>query len=779
MNKALSVQGVGTQMTIQSQNTRGNGSQLFDQVMKEQDAKLNNVQIDDENDEYMCTNEELKELNLDNLQSPILDQNPVFIQLRGKLVNFYKRLNKYNIDPQSVRIDNLNLKKTLFEALKKLLRCVIITEDRSLQQNQLNRLYNWFNAKSDALESKESSLAQKMREEQMQKRREMKKNLMEQQSMTYFPPIKKGQKQGGIGGPFDQKSLGAKRDQSERTLTEKTRQTSQMQFTVSRNTIMGAESALDLSSKQFKQEPNMSPIKASYQSVSILQQQPSTFQGYLNRDGGTGGIYTDPSIAYLTPLQETELEEMLEKMDIKDKEYAKHQTTIKKAWLQWGKNQAIRGQKAVQAFERANYGSNFQKLAATSQNRTKSQAIGSTQKKYYYYAMTEQQFLQDPTSSESEMETDESKTKQSVSLKNQNKKDKSSKLKKRSSPYSSGGDSDSDQDGRSDLSRDDGKPKVQIQQQIIKPIQARSTSQGYYTQQPQKEKQMIDLSFEDYQQELNKRGLAPDLGESFLHRNLSKQAANQLNQSLIKLELHKETSRRKIEQLRWQHSSIINGNNQQYNADDQIDNPLKKGSEAMTLSIFSRPNNNQSTIVEYNNVLPEDNYRQFSMTQAKGLFNPKINMEYQKRLAYALQEAEKVRAKIGNQGGGGQKKKAAQSASPNKKKAAKGGEEEEEEQPKVATRNDVRILTLLKAPFRAENYDYRTEQMQEVEDLKQHLAKNNLNVSADIIHKAIVLPEEDDRYDGDKNYPKIDELLFVNPFAKPKKKKKGKKNKKK
>jgi len=47
-------------------------------------------------------------------------------------VNFYKRLEKYNVDPISVRIDNLNLKKTLFESLKKLLRCVIVNEDRSL-----------------------------------------------------------------------------------------------------------------------------------------------------------------------------------------------------------------------------------------------------------------------------------------------------------------------------------------------------------------------------------------------------------------------------------------------------------------------------------------------------------------------------------------------------------------------------------------------------------------------------------------------------------------------
>jgi len=30
-------------------------------------------------------------------------------------------------------------------------------------------------------------------------------------------------------------------------------------------------------------------------------------------------------------------------MDIKDKEYAKHMLTIKRAWVKWGKNQAING----------------------------------------------------------------------------------------------------------------------------------------------------------------------------------------------------------------------------------------------------------------------------------------------------------------------------------------------------------------------------------------------------------------------------------------------------
>jgi len=36
-------------------------------------------------------------------------------------------------------------------------------------------------------------------------------------------------------------------------------------------------------------------------------------------------------------------------------------------------------------------------------------------------------------------------------------------------------------------------------------------------------------------------------------------------------------------------------------------------------------------------------------------------------------------------------------------------DDEEESKPKVPTRSDVRILTLLKTPFKAENYDYRTE----------------------------------------------------------------------
>lgn len=73
-----------------------------------------------------------------------------------------------------MKADNLFLKKTLFESLKKLLRVVITTDDKSLQTQQLVRLYKWYTAKSDSLETKEGALAQKMKEDMLKKKREMK-----------------------------------------------------------------------------------------------------------------------------------------------------------------------------------------------------------------------------------------------------------------------------------------------------------------------------------------------------------------------------------------------------------------------------------------------------------------------------------------------------------------------------------------------------------------------------------------------------------------------------
>ena len=76
---------------------------------------------------------------------------------------------------------------------------------------------------------------------------------------------------------------------------------------------------------------------------------------------------------------------------------------------------------------------------------------------------------------------------------------------------------------------------------------------------------------------------------------------------------------------------------QPLNSDDQIDNPLRNGNEGLTLSIFNRPCNNNygkssQNIIEYGNVKADDHYRQFSLTTTKGLFNPKLNMENNKKV---------------------------------------------------------------------------------------------------------------------------------------------------
>mmetsp|Transcript_43219 Transcript_43219/g.31558 ORF Transcript_43219/g.31558 Transcript_43219/m.31558 type:complete len:80 (-) Transcript_43219:10-249(-) len=73
--------------------------------------------------------------------------------------------------------------------------------------------------------------------------------------------------------------------------------------------------------------------------------------------------------------------------------------------------------------------------------------------------------------------------------------------------------------------------------------------------------------------------------------------------------------------------------------------------------------------------------------------------------------------------------------------------------------------------------EFMQEQMQEVEAIKAYLSKSKVSVDADVLAKAIVLPQEVEYAIAGRQYPKLKEMLFQNPF--PKKEKKGKKKKKK
>ena len=72
---------------------------------------------------------------------------------------------------------------------------------------------------------------------------------------------------------------------------------------------------------------------------------------------------------------------------------------------------------------------------------------------------------------------------------------------------------------------------------------------------------------------------------------------------MINIDLQRETSRRKIERLRWYHSGLINnaGLINQSISEDQIDNPLKNDSNVLTLSVFARPCGGVDNEIRYHN----------------------------------------------------------------------------------------------------------------------------------------------------------------------------------
>jgi len=72
------------------------------------------------------------------------------------------------------------------------------------------------------------------------------------------------------------------------------------------------------------------------------------------------------------------------------------------------------------------------------------------------------------------------------------------------------------------------------------------------------------------------------------------------------------------------------------------------------------------------------------------------------------------------------------------------------------------------------------EEIEEIDNLKTRLAKDDITFSVKTIKRAFELPSEDEFQIQNKKYPEIENYLMKDPFpAKKKKKKKGKKKKKK
>ena len=159
----------------------------------------------------------------------------------------------------------------------------------------------------------------------------------------------------------------------------------------------------------------------------------------------------------------------------------------------------------------------------------------------------------------------------------------------------------------------------------------------------------------------------------------------------------------------------------------------------------------------------------------KGIFNVRARKDNNKKFSLAVEEGLKA-LKSKTLKAHTAKKQQKQTAQ--KKKKAGDLEEDELKKPKEMTRNDYRIMSEMKHVGHTEKNEGRLEQLEVVQQLKRHLARNNMNISADVLERGILMPEEDNRDElEDKNYPRIIDQLLINPFAQTKKAKKGKKKK--
>lgn len=80
-------------------------------------------------------------------QSQLLDNDPLFRFLKGKLVSLTAQ------EQKGTTLLGRNFTKTLTFAIRKLIREVVLTKDRSMQKTYLSRVYQWVQQK---LEEKES-----------------------------------------------------------------------------------------------------------------------------------------------------------------------------------------------------------------------------------------------------------------------------------------------------------------------------------------------------------------------------------------------------------------------------------------------------------------------------------------------------------------------------------------------------------------------------------------------------------------------------------------------
>eukprot|EP01022_Parablepharisma_sp_SALTPOND_P036288 TRINITY_DN983_c0_g1_i2.p1 TRINITY_DN983_c0_g1~~TRINITY_DN983_c0_g1_i2.p1 ORF type:complete len:530 (-),score=46.61 TRINITY_DN983_c0_g1_i2:38-1627(-) len=80
-------------------------------------------------------------IEISTLQSPSVDNNPLFISLKTWLANYKKELHDKSGAEKEL---GHHLKQTLYTCLLKLLHQIVLTKDRGMQTSYLQRVHDWF-----------------------------------------------------------------------------------------------------------------------------------------------------------------------------------------------------------------------------------------------------------------------------------------------------------------------------------------------------------------------------------------------------------------------------------------------------------------------------------------------------------------------------------------------------------------------------------------------------------------------------------------------------------
>ena len=139
----MEVKGVGQRLPKVEQERKG--SSHFEEVFDESKKKVEEVRA--AASEVTVTASTISS-ELDTLRSPYIDNNPLFTKLKEWIAAFHKELaeNADNLsDGRNLdQVPDYELRVTLYDCVKRLLREIVLTTDRTLQMNYLQRAYDWF-----------------------------------------------------------------------------------------------------------------------------------------------------------------------------------------------------------------------------------------------------------------------------------------------------------------------------------------------------------------------------------------------------------------------------------------------------------------------------------------------------------------------------------------------------------------------------------------------------------------------------------------------------------